>query len=236
VILKPIEQESNEFMDGRRRYDASGRERQAARTRQQIALVAVEQFVAHGYATTSVAAVARAAGVSAQTVYNGFGTKAALLKEGYDLALAGDDAPIPLAERPEVRALYAEPDPAAFLRGYARLGRSLLDRVGALAVQIGAGALAGDPDLVALRATTDQERLVGVGAVVGRLRELDALSPGLDDATARDRLWTLNSTEVWHLLTVTRGWSGEAYEDWVGEAMCDAVLPVARRGFPAPAV
>ena len=41
--------------------------RQAARTRQQIALVAVEQFAAHGYATTSVAAVARAAGVSAQT-------------------------------------------------------------------------------------------------------------------------------------------------------------------------
>jgi hypothetical protein len=41
---------------------------------------------------------------------------------------------------------------------------------------------------------------------------------------------------VWHLLTVTRGWSGEAYEDWVGQAMCDAVLPVAHRGSPAPAV
>jgi AcrR family transcriptional regulator len=233
-MLNPIEQESNEIMDGRRRYDATGRERQAALTRRQIALVAVEQFVAHGYATTSVAAVARAAGVSAQTVYNGFGTKAALLKEGYDLTLAGDDAPIPLAERPEVSALYAEPDPAAFLRGYARLGRSLLDRVGALAVQIGAGALAGDPDLVALRATTDQERLIGVGAVVGRLRELDALSPGLDDEAARDRLWTLNSTEVWHLLTVTRGWTGERYEDWVGQAMGDAVLPVERRVSPAP--
>lgn len=223
-------------MPGRRRYDTSSREHQAALTRRQIARVAVEQFVQRGYATTSVASIAKAAGVSAQTVYNGFGSKAALLKEGYDLALAGDDAAVPLAERPEVRALYAEPDPAAFLHGYARLGRTLLDRMGALAVQIGAGALAGDPDLVELRATTDRERLVGTGMVVRRLVELDALSPGLDEDVARDRLWTLNSAEVWHLLTVTRGWSGEQYEQWVGQAMGDAVLPVERRGSPAPVV
>ncbi|PVZ03427.1 TetR/AcrR family transcriptional regulator [Actinomycetospora cinnamomea] len=223
-------------MAERRRYDTSSREHQAALTRRQIARVAVAQFVERGYATTSVASIARAAGVSAQTVYNGFGTKAALLKEGYDLALAGDDADVPLAERPEVRALYAEPEPAAFLHGYARLGRALLDRMGALAVQIGAGALAGDPDLVELRATTDQERLVGTGMVVRRLVELGALSPGLDQDVARDRLWALNSTELWHLLTVTRGWSGEQYEQWVGQAMCDAVLPVERREPPAPPV
>jgi AcrR family transcriptional regulator len=211
-------------MSARRRYDASGRERQAALTRQQIALTAVEQFVAQGYATTSVASIAKAAGVSTQTVYNGFGTKAALLKEGYDLVLAGDAEQIPLAERLEVQALYADPDPAAFLRGYARLGRTLLDRLGPLALQIGAGALSGDPDLVALRETTDAERLVGVGMVVGRLVELGALSPGLEPDVARDRLWTLNSTEVWHLLTGARGWTGEQYEDWVGDAMCAAVL------------
>ncbi|GAA4857928.1 TetR/AcrR family transcriptional regulator [Actinomycetospora straminea] len=221
-------------MPSRRRYDATSRERQAARTRQEIARVAVEQFVAHGYASTSVAAVAKAAGVSTQTVYNGFGTKAALLKEGYDLTLAGDDAPLPLAERPEVRALYAEPDPAAFLHGYARLGRTVIDRLGPLALQIGAGATAGDPDLVALRATTDEERLVGTGMVVRRLVELDALSPGLAEDDARDRIWTLNSTEVWHLLTAARGWSGDRYERWIGQAMCDAVLAPAFRGGPAP--
>jgi AcrR family transcriptional regulator len=211
-------------MTARRRYDASGREQQAARTREHIARVAVEQFVAQGYGTTTVAAVARAAGVSAQTVYNGFGTKAALLKEGYDLLLAGDAEAVPLAERPEVRALYADPDPVAFLRGYARLGRTLLERVGPLALQIGAGALSGDPDLVALRATTDRERLIGTGHVVRRLQELGALAPGLDPDAARDRVWTLNSVEVWHLLTGARGWSGEQYEEWIGDAMCRAVL------------
>lgn len=213
----------------RRRYDGSGRERQAAETRRHVALTAVEQFVAQGYATTTVASVAKAAGVSAQTIYNGFGTKSALLKEGYDLLMAGDGDAVPLVEQPEVRALYADPDPAAFLRGYARLGRTLLDRLGPLAMQIAAGALAGDPDLVELRATTDRERLAGTGMVVGRLAELGALSPGLDQEVARDRLWTLNSTEVWHLLTTTRGWTGEQYEDWIGDAMVAALLPADRR-------
>ena len=40
-------------MSARRRYDASGRERRAALTRQQIALTAVEQFVAQGKAAIS---------------------------------------------------------------------------------------------------------------------------------------------------------------------------------------
>ncbi|GAA4926779.1 TetR family transcriptional regulator [Actinomycetospora succinea] len=211
-------------MSERRRYDASGRERQAALTRRHIATTAVEQFVAQGYATTTVASVAKAAGVSAQTVYNGFGTKSALLKEGYDVLMAGDGDAVPLVDRPEVRALYADPDPVAFLHGYARLGRSLLDRLGPLAMQIAAGALAGDPDLVELRATTDRERLVGTGMVVGRLVELGALSPALDADAARDRLWTLNSVEVWHLLTATRGWTGEQYEEWIGDAMCSSVV------------
>lgn len=39
-----------------------------------------------------------------------------------------------------------------------------------------------------------------------------------------------------HLFTGTRGWSGEADEDWVGQAMGDAVLPAARRVSPAPTV
>src|SRR4051794_31710113 len=183
-------------MSERRRYDASGRERQAALTRRHIARTAVEQFVAQGY-TTTVTSVAKAAGVSAQTVYNGFGTKAALLKEGYDVVLAGDVEALPLAERPEVRALYAEEDPAAFLRGYARLGRSLLERVGPLALQIGAGALSGDPDLVAPRGTTDPERPGGTGRGVGRLIELEGPPPPPPAETAPGRVWALNSLAVW---------------------------------------
>ena len=208
----------------RRGYTSELRTSQADQTRRRVAETAAELFVTEGYATTSVGAVARAAGVSAQTVYNTFGTKAALLKAAYDIALVGDDKPVPLAERPEVRALYADPDPARFLRGYARLGRTLLDRIGGLMLQVAAGAAAGEPDLVAQQETTDRERLIGTGFVARRLVELHALAPGLTVDAARDRIWTLNSVEVWHLVTGRRGWTGEQYADWVGDAMAAATL------------
>lgn len=207
-----------------RPYASAVRAEQADATRQRVVRAAASLFRRDGYAATSVAAVARDAGVSAQTVYNAFGTKAALLKAAYDIAIVGDDDPVPLARRPEVVALYSEPDAVAFLRGYAALGRSVAERIGPLALQISAGAAAGDPDLVILRDTTDAERLVGTSMVAARVAELGALRRGLSTEAARDRIWTLNSIEVWHLLTGRRGWSGEDYAAWVGDQMVAAVI------------
>jgi hypothetical protein len=53
---------------------------------------------------------------------------------------------------------------------------------------------------------------------------MGALRHGLSEERARDAIWTLDSVEVWSLLTEQRGWSGEEYADWVGRAMADAVL------------
>lgn len=208
----------------RREYRSDLRRQQADQTRQRVVETAAALFARDGYAATSISAVAGAAGVSAQTVYNVFGTKAALLKSAYDVALVGDAEPLPLAERADVRALYAEPDAARFLLGYARLGRTVLDRAGPLMLQVMAGAAAGEEDLVALRETTNGERLVGTGMVARRLAELDALAPGLSVEQARDRIWTLNSPEVWHLVTGTLGWTADEYQDRIGAMMCATTL------------
>ena len=215
----------------RREYRSELRSQQADQTRARVAQAAADLFVRDGYAATSINGVARAAGVSAQTVYNIFGTKAAVLKAAYDIALVGDADPVPLAERADVRALYADPDPVRFLRGYARLGRTVLDRAGALMLQVMAGAAAGQEDLVALSRTTNAERLVGTGMVAHRLAELDALAPDLSVDQARDRIWTLNSVEVWHLVTGTLGWTDDDYQERIGDLMCAATLrPELRSG------
>lgn len=214
---------------GKRPYESPARERQARATRAEILTVAAALFAAHGYQRTSVAAVAEAAGVTAQTVYNAVGSKQALLKAAYDRTLAGDDEPVSLAERPEVRSMYQLEDAGQLLYAYARLGRQVLERVGPLMLQIAAGAAAGEPDLVAHQQVTDHERLIGTGMVVQRVLDLGVLAPGLALEVARDRIWTLNSAQVWGLLTRTRGWSGESYEQWIGEAMGAAVLDP-RRG------
>ena len=55
------------------------RQRQAQETRRAIAGAARSLFAEHGYAATSIDAVAEEAGVAARTVYAIFGTKKAIL-------------------------------------------------------------------------------------------------------------------------------------------------------------
>lgn len=207
-----------------RSYRSPLREEQARQTRRRILDAAAGLLLEHGYAATTMSAVATAAGVSAQTVYKVFGSKPALVKQLYDITLAGDDEPVPFAERPEVRAAYGETDPHRFLAAYAGLGRMLLGRLGPLLRVLLAGARSGEPDLLAFVDTVNGERLIGTTMVARRLAELGALRPGLSVERARDVIWTLNSVEVWSLLTEQRGWSAAEYEEWVGRAMADAVL------------
>ena len=206
-------------------YSSPLRDEQARVTQRRILEAAHGLFLQHGYPATTMAGIARAAGVSPQTVYNAFGTKPALLKRVYDVQLAGDDEPVPLAQRPELRRLYATSDPREFLAGYVHLGRLLLERLAPLVRVVLAGAATGDPDLRALVDTLNAERLVGTGQVATRLAELGALRVGLSVEGARDTIWTLNSVEVWHLLVELRGWSPDAYEEWTARAMAAAVLP-----------
>jgi AcrR family transcriptional regulator len=94
----------------KRSYDASRRREQARARRLAVVLAARELFERDGFRRTTIAAVATHAGVSAESVYKGFGTKAALAKAVFDVVIAGDDEPVPVAERPAAQAMGDEPD------------------------------------------------------------------------------------------------------------------------------
>src|SRR4029079_4642867 len=132
-----------------RTYDNSRRAEQARATRRRIIDAARELLLAQGYTTTTIAQVAKAAGVSSETVQKGFGTKAALDKAVYDVTLVGDDDPVPLRERPEFAAVQAESGPGRKLAAYGVGGRTLWERLGPLMAVLIQGAQAGEPDLVA---------------------------------------------------------------------------------------
>jgi len=211
--------------NGRRGYDNRARAEQARRGRRQVVAAAHDLLLAKGYRATTMADVARAAGVSVETVYKAFGTKAAVAKAAYDVALVGDDEPVPLAERPEIRAMLADPDPAAKLRRYAALARTLAERIGPLTGVLLAGARSGgDPDLTELAATTDQERLAGATAVVTHLAATGGLRAGLDRDRARDTLWALISPDLYRLLVVERGWSHDDYEHWLADTLITSLI------------
>jgi AcrR family transcriptional regulator len=212
-------------MTERRSYESAVRRQSAQQTKLLIATAAGRLFLSQGYAETSVAAIAREAGVSGQTVYNIFETKAALLKYVYDVTLVGDAEPIPFAQRPEMAALLAVEDARDFLTGYARIGLGLLHRLGPLIGVVMAGAAAGNADLSALLEQTGRERLQGATMTARRAVELGGLRSGVSMDEARDSIWTLNSVEVWRLLCLQRNWSDEQYVSWVGRTMADAFLP-----------
>jgi len=208
-----------------RSYDNSRRAEQARETRRRIVEVARELLLAQGYATTTIAQVAKAAGVSSETVQKGFGTKAALAKAVYDVTLVGDDEPVPLRERPEFQALVAETDPARKLAAYGAVGRALWERLGPLLAVLMQGAQAGEPDLVAFVATIRRESYVGASGLVANLAALGALRPGLTVDQARDELWVLIQPELWLLLIGERGWSLDAVQAWFTRTATAALLP-----------
>src|SRR6476661_3395372 len=94
----------------RRSYDSSRRQAQAEETRSAIVRTARDLFLEQGYGRTTIADIARAAGVSVETIYGSFGNKAALLHKAWDITVGGDDEDIVFHERPEVMAIRSEPD------------------------------------------------------------------------------------------------------------------------------
>ena len=190
----------------RRRYDSTRRQAQAARTRQDILAAAHDLVLERGYAGTTLAAIAKAAGVVVETLYRAYGSKAELFKAVVRAAVAGgaDRATVPVERRPAIRALIAETDPRRQLEVYAATLPGIDARAGPL---------------------LEDERLAGMGRFAGMLADRGALRPGLSAEEARDLLWTLNSLAVHDLLVLRLGWSPERFRDWLAAALARELLP-----------
>jgi TetR/AcrR family transcriptional regulator, regulator of autoinduction and epiphytic fitness len=215
----------SEEVKTRRRYDSRRRRAQAAQTRRDIVAAAHQVFLDRGYAGTTMAAVAEAAGVVVETVYRAFGSKAGLFKAVIEAALAGgvERAEIAVEQRPAIRAVIAETDPRRQLELYARTQPGIHRRIGPL-MKVLAGAAAADAALAAVARQLDEQRLAGMGGFANLLAERGALRPGMSVDEARDLMWTLASHPVYDLLVNERGWAPERYRDWLADTLARAVL------------
>lgn len=211
-------------MTSSRRYSTALRAEQTALARRRILDAAGVLLAERGYLGTTLAAVATTAGVSVQTVYNVVGGKPALLKAVYDVTLAGDDEPVPMAERPAFRALAAATGGRECLAHYAALARVLGERTLPLVTMLLAQAASGDPDLRAFADTIEGERAIGTGATARHVAERFGLRAGLDAQGAADVLWALTAPDLADRLVHRRGWGWDRYERWLGETMADALL------------
>jgi AcrR family transcriptional regulator len=170
--------------------------------------------------------VAQAAGVVVETIYRGFGGKAALFKAVIEAALAGGAAraQVPVQQRPTIRALIDEPDPRRQLAGYAATQPGIHARTGPLMAVL-AGAAAADPELADVLRELEDFRLDGMERFAQLLADHGALRPDLSVEHARDILWTLASHATYEQLVTQRGWSSKQYQTWLAETLIQALLP-----------
>ena len=206
-----------------RRYESPVRAAQAATTRRQVLDAARMLFEADGYAPTTVATIAREAGVAAKTVYLSFGSKSGVLRGVWDLALKGDEADAPVAARPWYLEVLEEPDAEQQLRINARNARAVKERIAPMLQVIRDGAPV-DADVAELWELIQTDFHANQRVIVESIAAKGALAAGLDVDAATDILWTLNHPDLWFLLVGRRGWTPDRFETWFADACCQQLL------------
>jgi AcrR family transcriptional regulator len=205
-----------------RPYRSTLRADQARETRRRIREAADALFLEQGYVATSMDDIAKAAGVSRQTVFSAFGTKANLVKEAFDVRLAGDDEPVALADRPEAQRILAETDPDALLRAQADFFVVTTLRVLPLWPAMVAGA-ATDPACAEVLAFFDRGRLEGPGEIVDVLADRGQLRTGLSRRKGKEAMYLLTNPNVIHD-ALAHGWTRRELQRWLGDCLAAVLL------------
>ena len=208
----------------RRRYNSMIRQEQAGETRARILAAARELFLERGYVATSIEAIAKEAGVAAQTVYAVFGNKRTVLARLMDVSVGGDDQPVRVLERREPQRMRQEPDQRTQLRMMAHGIREIVQRAGPI-FDVMRSAGTAEPEVAELYARIQEERRRNMARVVGWVAANGPLRDGLSMDDAADVVWTLTSADVHRLLTADSGWTEERYERWLGDTLIASLLP-----------
>ena len=206
-----------------KRYASEVRDDQARRTRRAIVTAAHDLFLAQGYAATTIDGIAQAAHVSRRTVFNSVGGKAALLKLALDWAVAGDDEPIAMADRPAVKAIQAEPDPRKALMLWVQTVAGVSARSSPIGEVLIAAADV-DPAAAELLAEASRNRLFGATSFIWYLASLDGLATGMTEQRAADLCWALMDGHLYRLLVIQRGWSAAEFTRWLSGSLTAALL------------
>jgi AcrR family transcriptional regulator len=194
-----------------------------AATKARIVDAATRLFIEHGYLETTVAAIASEAGVALQTLYLSFGSKVAILRAAHDIAVVGDDAPIPVLDRPWVAEMRAEPDGRRALHLVIDNGLQIIERVMPIIGVIQAAAADADVgqllrDIKGMQLTTQQ-------AFARELATKKGFRPTLTPEKAGDIIHAVASHDMYRTLVIERGWPTAQVADFVYNTIAVTLFP-----------
>lgn len=185
--------------------------------RQRILAAASKQFVDDGFTTTTMTGIANEADVAVQTLYHAFGSKVGLLAAVHDVALAGDDEPVPVLERDWVLKLVESPTVAD---GWARVVEHqspMTVRVASVYAAI-QGAAA-DPAAAELLVRLRAQRYQHCQEVAAQLLVLPGASDDADVELIADVLYALICPESYALFVTERDWSIDRWRSWIHDTV-----------------
>jgi AcrR family transcriptional regulator len=181
-------------------------------------------FLERGYGATTIEGISVASEIPQATVYRLFASKKGILKALLDTSVAGDDEPVPVAERSHVRSLLDATRPEDSLARLAAISVDINTRTAPI-YRILVGAASSDTDAAAILDELTRQRQEGQGRVATALARAKALRTGLRARDAGDVIHALASPELYHLLVIDRAWSPERYERWLAQALAGQLLP-----------
>jgi AcrR family transcriptional regulator len=202
---------------GTRTYDNADRHGRSLDTRARILGVAHDLLTTKGYRATTIAEIARTAGVHVDTIYELVGRKPALLRALIERAISGGDEPLAPAERDYVRAMRAEPDPVRKLTIYAAATCTIHTRMAPLLLAL-RDAASTEADAQQVWDEISDRRAKNMRNLVAELGPPGTLRRGLDIDTAADIVWATASAELFVLFTVQRHWSLDDYRNWLADS------------------
>jgi AcrR family transcriptional regulator len=209
----------------KREYDSTRRQAQASETRRRILEAARKMFMERGFSGATAEAIATEAGVAAQTIYAIFKNKKRLLVSLMNVSpTTGVEDHTPMVERPTVQAVSKEHDQRRQLQMFAEVVANNLDQV-AVVSEIMTEAAKVEPDFDRILQKLNKQRLEHMTFAVQQIATNGPFREEIDDAYARDIVWTFTSPEVFLLLTRDRGWSKEKYAQWLADMLTRVLLP-----------
>ncbi len=200
----------------------TGRRTRGKATRARIVTAATKLFIRDGYLATTMAAIAAEAEVAVQSLYLSFGGKLGILKAVLDVAIVGDDEPVPLLERDWVQQLAATPNGPQAVRLLVREVRHMFTRKYPIYAALHAAAAS---DAGELLAKDKRDRRAGVGVIAAYLSQKPGFTPDLSVEMAGDVIYGLASEDHYGLLVADCGWTPEAWERWCADTLVSILFP-----------
>jgi AcrR family transcriptional regulator len=205
-----------------RRYTSTVRDEGARQTRRAITDAATVLFVRDGYAATSLAAIAQEACCARPTVFAVFGSKSALLRQVLDEALAGDDEPVPVSERPWFQPVWMAQTVGELSEAYADVCVAIGRRAAAV-FEVVRRAVDADHEIRDVWHDVVGNRRAGARMIVERAADLTGSSRAKVNDVAVDVVWFANDPAHYAAFVAECGWSESAFRAWLTAQFAEAL-------------